>query len=50
MQAQMAKKVQQPPENWPRKAQVLVAPLLARYGGAAEAYERSLYRRKPEGV
>lgn len=50
MQAQMAKKVQQPPETWPRKAQVLVSPLLARYEGTAEPYERTLYRRKPEGV
>lgn len=45
MQAQMAKKVQPIPEAWPPEARAKVLPLLARYGGQAEPYGRSLYRR-----
>lgn len=46
MQAQMAKKAQALPESWPASAKALVSPLLARYTGEAQPYERTLYRPK----
>jgi ectoine hydroxylase-related dioxygenase (phytanoyl-CoA dioxygenase family) len=44
MRAQIAAKRQDPPPSWPRRATDLVTPLLARYDGDAEPYDRSLYR------
>lgn len=46
IQAQMAKKTQLLPESWSAEAQALVRPLLTRYAGTAQPYERSLYRPK----
>jgi ectoine hydroxylase-related dioxygenase (phytanoyl-CoA dioxygenase family) len=49
MQAQIAKKAQQPPATWPQAAVNRVAPMLARYTGTAEPYGRSLYQpRSPQ--
>jgi ectoine hydroxylase-related dioxygenase (phytanoyl-CoA dioxygenase family) len=44
MQAQMAKKAQQPPDSWPKEAREKIAPLLAHYEGEAEPYEKSFFR------
>ena len=48
IQAQIARKTQQPPATWPQEAIDRVKPLLARYDGAAEPYARSLYRPQSE--
>jgi hypothetical protein len=47
MQAQIAQKTQQPPSFWPRDAIDRVMPLLARYSGNVEPYERTFYRPRP---
>lgn len=44
VQAQIARKRQEPPASWPREAIDLVTPLLVSYTGDAEPYARSLYR------
>ena len=45
IQAQMAAKVQRTPAEWPPEAREQYAGMLASYNGAAEPYERQLYRR-----
>ena len=47
IQAQLAAKIQQPPDDWPRDAREKVQRLLARYEGNAAPYGRSLYRPRP---
>lgn len=46
MQAQMAGKIQRPPDWWPPEARDLIRPLMARYDGNAAPYPRTLYRPK----
>ena len=46
VQAQMAAKVQSPPDWWPTEVRALVEPLLPCYQGNAAPLGRSLYRRK----
>jgi ectoine hydroxylase-related dioxygenase (phytanoyl-CoA dioxygenase family) len=46
MQAQIARKTQQPPDSWPPEARDRIAPLLSRYGGDAEPYGKSFYLRR----
>jgi ectoine hydroxylase-related dioxygenase (phytanoyl-CoA dioxygenase family) len=47
IQAQLAAKIQQPPDDWPRDPREKVQRLLARYEGSAAPYGRSLYRPRP---
>jgi len=46
IQAQMAAKVQHPPDWWPQKARDLIQPLMTRYDGDASPYARTLYRKR----
>lgn len=47
MQAQMAAKAQQPPDDWPDDARDKMARILATYQGNADPYPRASYRRLP---
>lgn len=50
IQAQMARKAQQPPAWWPARARDALATALTTYEGDAEPYPRTLYRRRGEPV
>jgi hypothetical protein len=50
IQAQIARKTISIPETWPPEAREKVMPLLVRYDGYAEPYERTLYLARNSGL